>query len=123
MQPTRRDLLVTIAVLSAPSAQAQQGFLTPSELDSLKALAGAIIPRTDTPGAADAEAHISIDRRLSANAQLGGRFREGLKALDAAAQSRFGSPFSGLNESQRIEVLTARMEDPFFRLAKDMTID
>jgi len=86
MKPTRREVLVTIAALAAPSpAQGQPIFLTAAELECLTALAEAIIPRTDTPGAADAGVPATIDRRLAASPQLAERFRSGMKALDADA--------------------------------------
>lgn len=124
MNPTRRDLLVTIAALAAPSpAGAQQSFLTPGELACLKALVDAIIPRTGTPGASDAGVHTTIDRRLSVNPQLAEPFRDGLKSLDAAAQSQFSTAFAALSPPQQAELLTPRVQDAFFRSAKDMTID
>jgi gluconate 2-dehydrogenase gamma chain len=124
MKPTRREVLVTIAALgTAPEAEAQTTVFTPSELDCLKALVDAIIPRTDTPGASDAGVPATIDRRLSASPPLAGRFRDGIKALDADAQSRFGAVFSALTPRQQVELLTPRGEDPFFRTVKDMTVD
>src|SRR5450432_3668371 len=124
MKPTRREVLVTIAALAAPSpAQGQPIFLTAAELECLTALAEAIIPRTDTPGAADAGVPATIDRRLAASPQLAERFRSGMKALDADARSRFGAAFSALTRQQQVELLTPRGEDPFFRLVKDMTVE
>jgi hypothetical protein len=83
----------------------------------------AIIPRTDTPGAADAGVPAAIDRRLAANPQLAEHFRGELKAFDADAQSRFGMPFPKLTAEQKIEWLKSRAEDPFFRTVKGMTVD
>jgi hypothetical protein len=124
MKPTRRDLLATIAALTAPpAAEAQTAFLTAPELDCLRALVDAIIPRTDTPGASDAGVPATIDRRLSASPPLAERFRGGIKALDGDAQSRFGAMFSALTPRQQVELLTPRAEDPFFRMVKDMTVD
>ena len=124
MQPTRREALLTIAALSAPSpAESQPAFLTPAELDWLKPLVDAIIPRTDTPGASDAGVPAYIDRRLAASPQLAGAFRTGMKAMDSDAQSRFGTVFPALTPSQQIELLTPRAEDPFFRMVKGLTVD
>jgi gluconate 2-dehydrogenase gamma chain len=124
MKSTRREVLVTIAALAAPSpTQGQPASLTAPELESLTALVDAIIPRTDTPGASDAGVPATIDRRLAANPQLADRFRSGIKALDADAQSRFGAAFFALTSPQKIELLKPRGEDPFFRTVKDMTID
>jgi hypothetical protein len=124
MPPTRRDALVTIAALAATStAGAQTTFLTPAELDWLKALVDAIIPRTGTPGASDAGVHLFIDRRLAVSARQAELFRSGRKALDAESQSRFGAAFPALTPEQQVELLTPRQDDPFFRAMKGLTID
>jgi hypothetical protein len=117
MQPTRRDALVTIAALAAASpAEAQQTFLSQSELDWLAVLVDTIIPRTDTPGASDAGVPVFIDRRLSGNPQLAALFREGMKELEAAG-------FAAATEERRIELLTPRQNTPFFRAMKGLTVD
>jgi gluconate 2-dehydrogenase gamma chain len=114
MKPTRREVLVTIAALAAPSAQAEPAFLTATEFVILTALADAIIPRTDTPGASDAGVPAAIDRRLAASPPLAEGFRAGLKSFDS---------FPSLTASQQIDFLTAHLEDPFFRLVKGFTVD
>lgn len=115
---------MTIAALGAPSpSEGQPAVLTATELESLKALVDAIIPRTDTPGASDAGVPAYIDRRLAANPQLVERFRSGLTALESDAQTRFGTAFSALTPQQQIELLKPRGDDPFFRMVKDMTVD
>src|SRR3974390_2554777 len=104
MQPTRRDLLVTIAAITASSqSEAQTAFLNPAELTWLKAVTDAIIPRTDTPGASDAGGPASIKKRLAANPNLADTFRAGMKKLDADGQSRFGAAFPALTSSQQID--------------------
>jgi gluconate 2-dehydrogenase gamma chain len=124
MKPTRREVLVSIAALAAPPAvEAQIAFLTAPELDCLKALVDAIIPRTDTPGASDAGVPAMIDHRLAASPPLAERFRAGMKAVDGDAQSRFGAVFSALTPQQQVALLTPREVDPFFRMVKDMTVD
>src|SRR4051794_31313778 len=125
MQPTRREALVTIAALAAAStADAQtKTFLSPSELDWLKSLVDAIIPRTDTPGASDAGVHLFIDRRLAANQPQTELFRAGMKAIDADAQARFGAAFPALTADQQVEILTAMQTQPFFRTMKGLTVD
>lgn len=64
-----------------------------------------------------------IDRRLAGNPQLAERFRAGTKALGADAQSKFGAAFPALIAGQRTELLKARREDEFFRMAKGLTVD
>ena len=124
MQLTRRDALATIAALTvASTAEAQTTFLTQPELDWLKALVDCILPRTDTPGASDAGVPVFIDRRFAADPQLAESFRSGMKALDAAAQTRFGAAFPALSPQQQIVLLTPRQEDSFFRIMKGLTVD
>jgi hypothetical protein len=124
MPPTRRDALVTLAAIAASSPSAAQAtFLTPSELAWLSAITEAIIPRTDTPGAIDASVPAFVDRRLAASPQLAEAFRSGMKAFDAAAQSRFGAAFPALTMPQQLELLNASAEEPFVRMIKGMTID
>jgi hypothetical protein len=114
MQPTRRDALITIAALAAPVAQAEPAFLSATEFALLTALADTIIPRTDTPGAADAGVPAAIDRHLAASSRLAERFRAGAEAY---------AGFPALTADQRIEFLTARQKDPFFQMIKGMTVD
>jgi gluconate 2-dehydrogenase gamma chain len=124
MEPTRRDALVTIAALAAAStAEAQTTFLSKAELDWLAALVDTIIPRTDTPGASDAGVPAFIDRRMAGNAQLAELFRSGMKTLDAEAQARFGAAFPAITPGQRVDLLTPRQEEPFFRAMKGLTVD
>jgi gluconate 2-dehydrogenase gamma chain len=124
MEPTRREALVTIAALAAAStAEAQTTFLSKAELDWLAALTDTIIPRTDTPGASDAGVPAFIDRRLAGNPQLAALFRSGMKALDADSQTRFGAGFAAVTPEQRVELLTPRQEEPFFRAMKGLTVD
>ena len=124
MKPTRREALVTIAALAAPSpGEGQAAFLTAPELEWLKTLVDVIIPRTDTPGASDAGVPAYIDRRLAASPQLAEAFRSGMKALDADSQARFGAAFPGLTSGQQVELLKPREQDPFFHMVKGMTVD
>ena len=124
MNPTRRDVLVTIAALAAPlPAAAEPAFLAAAELAFLTAIADAIIPRTDTPGASDAGVPAAIDRRLAASAPLAERFRVGMGAIDHDAQARFGKGFAELTAPQQAELLTPRVDDPFFRMMKGLTVD
>jgi gluconate 2-dehydrogenase gamma chain len=124
MPPTRRDALVTLAAIAASSpSEAQATFLTAAEFAWLSAITEAIIPRTDTPGAIDAGVPAFVDRRLAASPQLAEAFRTGMKAFDAAAQSRFGAAFPALTVPQQLELLNGSAEEPFVRMIKGMTID
>lgn len=118
MQPTRREALVTLAALAGPSqAEAQPTLLTAAELEWLKAVVDAIIPRTDTPGASDAGVPAYIDRRLAANPEMAQSFRAGMKAFDA------GAAFPSLSGQRQLELLNAHAETPFVRMLKGLTVD
>ena len=118
MQPTRREALVTLAAFAGPSqAEAQPTLLTAAELEWLKAVVDAIIPRTDTPGASDAGVPAYIDRRLAANPQMAAVFRSGMKAFDAAAT------FPTLTEQKQLDLLNAHADEPFVRMVKGLTVD
>jgi hypothetical protein len=119
---TRREALVTIAGAAGLKGQTNS-FLSKDELDCLSALVDTIIPRTDTPGAADAGVPAFIDRRLAANSQVAGLFREGMRSIDAETQSRYGARFAAATPAQRIEILTGRQDDPFFKALKGLTVD
>jgi gluconate 2-dehydrogenase gamma chain len=124
MQPTRRDALVTLAALAAAStAEAQTTYLTQAELDWLKSLVDVIIPRTETPGAADAGVPVFIDRKLAADPKLAELIRSGMKALDDDARARFGGAFPAIRPEDQIALLTSRQEDPFFVAIKGLTVD
>jgi hypothetical protein len=72
-----------------------------------------IIPRSDTPGAKDAGAHLIIDSMLAGQRTHAAAFRKGL------------APFVKLDNAKRLERLTAlhQSKDEFFRTLKDMTVD
>jgi hypothetical protein len=124
MKPSRREVLVTIAALAAPAAaEGQAAFLSAPELAWLAAFTDVIIPRTDTPGASDAGVPAYIDRRLAASPTLAERVRSGMQTFDAEAKTKFGAAFPALTAQQQIEFLTARQDDSFFRIMKNMTID
>ena len=124
MKTTRREVLVTIAALAATTpADAQPVLLTAAEFECLKALADTIIPPTDTPGAADAGVARADRPAAGRQPQMTRTFRGGIAALDADARSRFGAAFSALTAQQKIDLLTPRANDPFFHLAKDMTVN
>jgi hypothetical protein len=125
---TRREALLTIAAAAATPARTTK-LLTPAEVQTVAVLVDLIIPRTDTPGATDAGVPQFIDTRLAASPQLSERFHDGLKALDAEAQSRFSSSFTKLTQKQQTDLLTPMSQDAstpagaFFKLIKELTVD
>jgi hypothetical protein len=129
MNPTtRREALIAIATAPLLNAQHQHSeetpasatpyqpqTLTPSEMTFVAILSDLIIPRTETPGASDAGVPEFIDRRLTASPNLAASFRRGISQLDPA--------FTQLPHERQVAILTGIVDTPFFRLAKDLTID
>lgn len=122
--PSRRDLLAGAAVALPVLGQAQSDaapvyqprLFSAEQLALIAQLADAIIPRTDTPGAADALVQLFIDRALSLRpASEQAAFRQGLAAAGLAWRSG----------QTATEILTAlsTARDPFFKQLKDLTID
>jgi hypothetical protein len=132
----RRQALQKIAVIPFlagfhPAVPRQEGGWKPlvfqgSEVETVAQLAERIIPETDTPGARRALVHQYIDFALSRREVVDrARFQEGLQRLDGRCAAAFGKPFAGLEPARQDEILTRMMseEDPFFRDAKELTIE
>ena len=132
--PSRRELLVTIAATSVVAAQTPAAphqhpghdetaggkpaagkpkTLSAAEFETLGELVDMIIPRSDTPGAKDAGAHLIIDSMLAGQRTRAAAFRKGL------------APFVKLDNAKRLERLAAlhKSKDAFFVSLKEMTID
>jgi hypothetical protein len=121
--PSRRDLLAGAAAFPV-LAEAQQSkaaeeykprLFSPAELELIRDLAETIVPRTDTPGAADAKVHLHIDRALSTKPAEAAEFRKGLAA--AALALKGGQSHTAL----LTELNSAKA--PFFKQLKELTID
>jgi hypothetical protein len=133
MATSRREALVTIAAAGTAAAQTQTPhqhpghdetaggapvnskpkMLNASEFSTLGELVDMILPRSDTPGAKDAKAHLIIDSMLASQSTKAAAFRKGL------------APFVPMDNTKRLERLTAQhaRKDPFFTMLKEMTID
>ena len=88
---------------------AEKTYLATAQAATLAAAADRILPRTDTPGAADVGVAAFIDRLYGefmtpAEQQL---LTEGLQAIDAAAKAAHASVFSTLGTTQQDAVLRA----------------
>jgi Gluconate 2-dehydrogenase subunit 3 len=123
---TRRSALKSIAVAGAvalpaaaqhqlPPVQLSAAYVakvfSEAQMKTVAALVDLIIPRTDTPGAADARVHEFIDRALSQSSARKEQFLAGL------------AQFEGLSDVERIALLNETIDTPFFRLLKNLTVD
>lgn len=139
--PTRRHLLEGTAALAAGAPlltaqdHSQHGltqvagtaprvarFFNRREMALLAQLVEQIIPRSDTPGAADAKVHYFIDFQAHTNRRLGARLKrdlswirkQGFEKADAAGQVALLTAWSATKGSEPYRV---------FRQLKDLTID
>lgn len=87
----------------------QGGFLDEQELNITAALAEAIIPATDTPGAIGVGAHNYISQHLKfcVTAWRQDQFRKGLQRVEQQAITRFKSGFVWLTQEQQAQLLQA----------------
>jgi hypothetical protein len=122
---SRRSVLLASAALAAArglSFAAPQGatpsvppaiapdwrplLLTRPQAESVAALAEAILPRTDTPGAIDARVHELIDLELHlATEEERERFLDGLAWVEARAQQSFGRGVVASTDEERAKLL------------------
>ena len=90
-----------------PSAEPLKA-LSQSEFHMVEAIAGRIMPTTDTPGAIEAGAAVYIDRAL---AEAYGKhlniYQLALAELDSHCLTTFGKNFIGLSAEQQDETLNA----------------
>ena len=104
-------------------------FFSEAELEAVRLLVDLIIPRTDTPGAADAGVHRMIDTDVSRRQPLQKQWRDALAWLNAEAQRSAGKSFEGATKEQQTAILTAASSSttapgwPHFTLAKSATVD
>ncbi len=142
--PSRRDLLKIVA--TAPAAAAAQHAhsgenfvqiarpIAPKAFDKARfqmvtRLVDLIIPRTATPGAADAGVDFQIDGTAAGKPELHAQLERGLAALDSLARKKSGHPFLELPAADQIALLEAVSADAnsevgrFFQMIKSMTIE
>ena len=122
------EWLMAVDQAARPAAQGPR--LTSAHAAIAGAVADRILPRTDTPGAADVGVPAFIDRLYGefmtpAERQM---LTDGLNAVDAAARSAHGSGFSTLTADRQDALLRtiARAEEGrdhgFFRLVRSATV-
>ena len=80
--------------------------LTLAQLKVIEAIAGRIIPATDTPGAIEAGAADYINQALAdAYASLLRGYQRGIEALDNHCRAAHGESFAALDTGQQDEIL------------------
>lgn len=144
--PSRRDLLKAAAAaasLQTAAAQHQHAaplvqvaavdakprFFTAAELDAVRVLADIIIPRTDTPGAADAKVHFIIDASLATREVNRPLWRDGLKLVEQDSRETHNAGFAQLTLEQQTALVKRYSEAAdagrknFFTLLKNAAID
>lgn len=119
--PSRRDALRILAAGAAlpvipRAAEAAPKFFTKDELTVLARLVDLIIPRTDTPGAADASVHILIDQDASEGRESARILREGIAKIG-------GTKFLSLSPEKQAATLEGMQNSPFFKTLKSATIE
>jgi gluconate 2-dehydrogenase gamma chain len=83
--------------------------LTPAQQRLIAALADAILPRTDTPGATDVGVPAFIDVIVQDyyNDAERAEFTSGVAAIDQLSNTMTGSPFASLTGAQLVSVMNA----------------
>ena len=109
---------------AAQAMDAPMKALQPDEAAEFAAIAARIIPTDETPGATEAGAIYFIDNVLStSHANVLPELREGLAALQASAQSTYGSAsFHTLEPAQQDAPLTEIERGSFFNTMRFLTI-
>jgi hypothetical protein len=113
----------------APAATGPEYF-SQGDYATVSRLSDLIIPRTDTPGAIDAEVPHWIDKQVATDVKLQERFKEWLADLNEQSHALGGVEFTGLTEPQQIAILqtlsssdAATPKGGFFETMKNLTID
>jgi hypothetical protein len=112
--------------IAKPKAAYKPKFFTKAELETVMLLVDLIIPRTDTPGAADAGVHQIIDTDVSRNRAAQKRWRDGLAWIRSESG---GKTFAALTPDKQIAILTRASQQSdtpgfrFFALVKSATVD
>jgi hypothetical protein len=108
------------ALVQLAAAPAKPKFFTPAQMESLAALTDLIIPRTDTPGAADAGVPRIIDGIAAESPELQKSWVELLRWANAEAKQAGADAFTKLTNAQQVAILKRA---PDITLLKNSTVD
>lgn len=107
----------------------QPTFFSAAEYQNLSRIVDIIIPRTDTPGALDADVPYRIDQQVAATPALQETFRQGLHFLSEVAKTQNVASFAELPEARQLLAVAALRDPPapasgrFFKAVKDLTVE
>ncbi|HEY4618967.1 MAG TPA: gluconate 2-dehydrogenase subunit 3 family protein [Flavobacterium sp.] len=114
----RRDLIKNIAILTAASFVGADLFLvgcksdkrdnfTPFDINFFDEVAETIIPKTETPGAKDAETgkFMALFATDCYNDTDKENLRKGITKMNEASENKFGSSFMEITKTQKQELL------------------
>ena len=139
----RRELIKTLTgifgvAVTLPSwaggwtaaALPEPAFLSKTQKSNLSELVNTIIPRTDTPGAADLGIHHFVELMVKDcfEKKVQDQLREGLDGLDGEAQNKFGRRFTTLDSEERLNLVRSLAETKdtkmatFLNAVKSLTI-
>ena len=116
--------------ISGTAAPYKPKFFSKAELDTVRVLVELIIPRTDTPGAAEAGVDRIIDTDVSRRPPLQKAWRSGLTWVEGEARKAGGKSFLSLSQEKQTGILRKASEaakgapgSQFFTLLKGTTVD
>ncbi len=123
-KPARREFLAAAAAGGlAGCATSHWRSLTPSEVQTLAAVADTLIPPDGDPGAAEAGVVVFIDRQLARRYRpRRALYRDGLALLERTAREQHGRAFAELPPGARAALLSSwergqGLQKEFFELA------
>jgi Gluconate 2-dehydrogenase subunit 3 len=121
---------------AAPQSEPQPQFFNKTDFATISRIADLIIPRTDSPGAIDAEVPAYIDLVVARNTDQQLVVADGLRWLDAEADRIAAKKFLDLSEGEQLSILEPLCEAAdsstglargrnvqFFSLIKSLTAD
>lgn len=113
--------------ISGTQSSYKPKFFSAQEFETVRILVDLILPRTDTPGAADAGVHRIIDTNVSRDPAAQKVWRAGLTWLEAEARKGGGKTFQALPQDKQIHILETASEMKtglqFFAVLKGATVD